>query len=668
VTQSEAKKRAEKLKKTISHHRYLYHVLDRQEISSEALDSLKKELFDLEQEFPDLITPDSPSQRIGGEPQKQFKKIKHSTLMLSINDGFSKQDVDDWLERNKKLLSEKEISEIDYFCELKLDGLAIELVYRDGVLLSASTRGDGLIGEEVTFNVKTIEAIPLKIVSKYVLEKQIIVRGEVFISKKAFQEANRNQEKAGLAKYANPRNLAAGSIRQLDPKITAQRKLDFFAYDLITDLGAKTHEQKHEILKTMGFKVNPYSCFCRDLEAVFVFFEKIRSLREKLAYEIDGIVININANQIFNKLGVIGKSPRGVIALKFAFKQAATIVQDIKVQVGRTGALTPIALLKPVRIGGTLVSRATLHNQDEIRRLGLKIGDTVVVGRAGDVIPDIIKVLPEMRSGQEKEFKMPEKCPICSKKTISRKNEVVVRCHNPACPARERRYFYHFVSKQAFDIVGLGPKIVDQLLDQGLAQDPADLFVLENGDLVPLERFDVKSADNLIASIRARKKIPLARFIFALGIRNVGEQTAQDLANIFGTLTRFKEARLEELENILDIGPKAAQSIYEWFRNKRNLEFLRKLETAGVRPETTVSNSREQKLLGKTFVLTGALLSIHREQAKQIIRQLGGKVASSLSKKTDFVIVGKNPGSKFQEAKRLGANLLSEQEFLKMVR
>ena len=666
MTQSEAKKRVEKLKKTISHHRYLYHVLDRQEISSEALDSLKKELFDLEQEFPDLITSDSPSQRIGGEPQKQFKKIKHSTAMLSINDGFSKQDIDDWFERNKKLLTEKEISEINYFCELKLDGLAIELVYKDGVLLNASTRGNGLFGEEVTSNIKTIEAIPLKIVSDHTFEKQIIVRGEVFISKKAFDQANRNQEKEGLVKYANPRNLAAGSIRQLDPKITAQRKLDFFAYDLITDLGAKTHKGKHKILKIMGFKVNSYSCFCKDLKEVFVFFEKIRALREGLDYEIDGIVININANQIFDKLGAIGKAPRGAIAFKFAFKQAATIVQDIKVQVGRTGALTPIALLKPVKIGGTLVSRATLHNQDEIKRLGLKIGDTVVVGRAGDVIPNIIKVLPEMRSGQEMTFKMPEECPICGKKVIRPENEVVVRCYNLDCPARERRYFYHFVSKQAFDIVGLGPKIVDQLLDQGLAQDPADLFVLENGDLFPLERFDIKSADNLIASIRARKKIPLARFIFALGIRNVGEQTAQDLANIFGSLTKFKKAGLEELENILDIGPKAAQSIYGWFKNKRNLEFLRKLETAGVRAETVASNPKKQILSGKRFVLTGSLLSMHREQIKQRIRQLGGRVASSISKKTDFLVVGKNPGSKLREAKRLDATILFEREFLKM--
>lgn len=667
MIRTEAQKRIEKLKKAINHHRYLYHVLDRQEISSAALDSLKKELFDLEEEFPDLVTADSPSQRIGGEPRKQFKKIRHSTPMLSINDAFSKQDVENWLERDKKLLTEKEISEIDYFCELKLDGLAVELVYKDGVLLSASTRGDGLVGEEVTFNIKTIEAIPLKLLSDGVSREEMIVRGEVFISKKAFDEANQSQEKAGLARYANPRNLAAGSIRQLDPKVTAKRNLDFFAYDLVTDLGAETHEQKHEILKAMGFKVNPHSCFCRDLKAVFDFFEKIRSLREKLGYEIDGIVINVNSNQIFKKLSAVGKAPRGVLALKFALKQAATIVKDVKIQVGRTGVLTPIAVLQPIEVGGVIVSRATLHNHDEIKRLGLRVGDTVIVGRAGDVIPDIVSVLPEMRSGREKMFKMPQECPVCGEKIVRPEGEVAVRCPNPDCPARERRYFYHFVSKQAFDIVGLGPKIVDQLLDQGIIQDPADLFVLESGDLLPLERFDVKSAENLIASIRARKIIPLPRFIFALGIRNIGEQTAQDLANIFDSLAKLKTASLEELESISDIGPKGAQSIYSWFRNKKNLEFLDKLEGAGVKAKAGAANHEKRELSGKTFVFTGSFSSVSREQIKQNIRQLGGRVADSVSRKTDFLVVGDNPGSKLREAKRLGVNVVFEPEFLKML-
>ncbi|MDP2910352.1 MAG: NAD-dependent DNA ligase LigA, partial [bacterium] len=585
MIKQEAKKRIEKLKKVINRHRYLYHVLDRPEISDSALDSLKKELFDLEQEFPDLITPDSPTQRIGGQPLDKFEKVKHSQPMLSFNDAFSKKDMEDWLTRISKLLTKKEISEIDFYCELKIDGLAIELIYQDGVLKNGSTRGDGVIGEDITQNLKTVEAIPLKLAgirsplaSGGRIPEKTVVRGEVFIPKKAFEKFKNE--------YANPRNLAAGSVRQLDPKITASRKLDSFIYDLISlkEVGPlKTHEQKHEILKNLGFKTNPYNKYCENLAEVFEFHEHIQDIREKIPYEIDGIVVIVNSNEIFNKLGVVGKAPRGAIAFKFPGKQAVTLVEDIKVQVGRTGALTPVALLKPVELAGITISRATLHNEDEIKRLGVKIGDTVIVSRAGDVIPDIVKVLVDLRTGKEKDFKMPDHCPACGGRVEKPKGEVLVRCVNKNCFAQKKEYFYHFVSKTAFNIDGLGPKIIDKLIEVGLISDPADLFDLEIGDLLSLERFAEKSAENLIKAINNRKEITLPRFIYALGIRNVGEETALNLAKHFKELDKLEKAEPEGLEEIQDVGPVVARSIYQWFREKRNIEYIGKLKNAGIK-------------------------------------------------------------------------------------
>jgi len=688
MTKHQVKQRIEKLKKLINHHRYLYHVLDRQEISPEALDSLKKELFDLEKRFPEFITPDSPTQRVGGKPLEQFKKVKHSVPMLSINDAFSEEDMKDWQERNRRLLTEKDFSRMDFYCEPKLDGLAIELVYENGILKTGSTRGDGIIGEEVTQNLRTIEAIPLRLrekeeivrdLEKKGLEevaerirkrglKKVIVRGEVIITKKEFERVNKERERLGLSTYANPRNLAAGSIRQLDPKVTAERRLDSNMYDLITDFGQKTHKESHEILELLGLKtINKYCRHCKSLKEVFEFHDYWKKNREKLPFEIDGIVVNINSNEIFKKLGVVGKAPRGAIAYKFPLKQAVSKVLDIKVQVGRTGALTPVAILKPVRVGGVTISRATLHNEDEIARLGVKIGDTVIVGRAGDVIPDIVKVLPELRTGEEKDFQMPKKCPACGGKIQRLKGEVVSRCVNPNCFAKQRRYFYHFVSKLAFDIAGLGPKIVDQLIDKGLVQSPADLFDLKEGDLMVLERFAEKSAGNLVRAIQESKKIELARFIYALGIRNVGEETARDLAKTFKSLENLKKASLEELEKIMDIGPVVAQTVYRWFRKEKNLRFLQKLEKSGVKIIAPRSGAKRRKLEGKVFVLTGALKSMSRNEAKEKIRALGGEISSDVSKNTDYLVIGSNPGSKLQRAKKLGTKQLSEKEFLKMI-
>lgn len=683
MTKAEAKKRIQKLKKLINHHRYLYHVLDRQEISDAALDSLKKELFDLERQYPDFITPDSPTQRIGGKPLEKFEKVKHRTPMLSFNDSFSRQDIKDWRDRISKLLTKEEQQKLGFYCELKIDGLAIEIVYKNGILETGSTRGDGRIGEEVTQNLKTIEAVPLRLREmpeivedleredfKIPLQNiqgkkiwEVIVRGEAFVSKKEFDRVNKGEG----AKFANPRNLAAGSIRQLDPKITAKRNLNFFAYGLVTDLGQNVHEEEHKILKTLGFKTEPHSKFCKNLEEIFEFHQHWLRKRESLAYEIDGIVVQVNNNRIFNKLGVVGKAPRGAIAYKFPLKQSSTRVEDIKVHIGRTGAATPVAILKPVEVGGVTISRATLHNEDEIEKLGIRIGDTVVVGRAGDVIPEVVKVLPELRAGNEKRFRFPRNCPFCREKLIRPKGEAIWRCPNPNCPARKHEHFYHFVSKNAFDIIGLGPKIVDQLFNKKLVLDPADLFELKEGDLIPLERFAEQSAGNLVEAIQRRKKISLIRFIYALGICHVGEQTAIDLANYFGSLKNLRKASLQELENISDIGPVVAKSIFNWFRNKDNVIFLEKLIKA-VKIEEKTLKKKPQKLNEKTFVLTGALSSMTREEAKNRVRELGGGVTSTVCSGVDFVVVGEDPGSKLKEAKRRGIKTITEEQFLKMLK
>ncbi len=679
----EAKKRIKKLRQLVSHHDHLYYVLDKPEISDEIYDSLINEIFSLEKEFPELIVSNSPTQRIGGQPLKEFKKTKHSFLMPSINDIFSEQDIKDWEKRISRLLTSSEIKNLDYFCELKLDGIAIELIYSKGVLEIGSTRGDGMIGEDITQNIKTVRVIPLKLRSREKIQKdlekegfrkiaglfkdnypEIIVGGEVFISKKSFEQINEQREKDGLFLYANPRNLAAGSVRQLDSKITASRNLDFIAYDLKTDLGLETHEQKHQVLKILGFKTYHSEKACKNLKQVFEFFKKVQSLRQRFGFEIDGLVVNVNSNDIFNKLGLTGRAHRGVVAYKFPLKQATTKVLDIKIQVGRTGALTPVAILKPVKIGGVTISRATLHNEDEIKRLGLKIGDTVVVGRAGDVIPDITKVLTELRNGKEKDFKVSRVCPSCGQKVVKPKSEVVWRCVNSKCFAKTKGSLYHFVSRNAFNVVGLGPKVIEQLLDVSLIQDAADLFELKQGDLVGLERFAQKSAENLILAIKNSKKVSLPRFIFSLGIRNIGEQTALDLASYFKTLENLKKADLQELENLEDIGPVGAESIYSWFRDKKNLDLVQKLFNSGVKILGVETSSG--KLQGKTFVFTGSL-SLGREAAKQRVRSFGGRISESISSNTDYLVVGKNSGSKLEKAQKLKTQLLFEKDFLKII-
>jgi DNA ligase (NAD+) len=672
-----AKERIDYLKKTIGRHRHLYHVLDRQEISDEALDSLKKELFDLENQYPDLTTLDSPTQRVGGKPLSKFKKVPHETPMLSFNDAFSESDMRDWLKRLENYLGRKIDSKKDlFYCELKIDGLAIELIYENGIFKAGSTRGDGKTGENITQNLKTIEAIPLKL-EKFGKFGKLIVRGEVFVSKKELERVNKEQEKKGGKMFSNPRNMAAGSLRQLDPKITASRKLDSFAYDIalssenLMKENIKIHEDEHKLLKEFGFKINSNNKRAGSLQEVFEIRNYWEKHRDKLPYEIDGIVVMINENALFDKCGVIGKAPRAAIAYKFSPKESTTVVEGIKIQVGRTGTLTPVAVLRPVEVGGVKITHATLHNFDQIKRLDVRRGDTVVVSRAGDVIPQIIKVLKEMRSGKEKIFKIPGKCPIDGS-AVSREG-AIYRCSNPRCGARHIESLRHFVSRSAFNLEGLGPKIMDRFLDEGLISDAADIFDLKEGDIAVLERFGEKSAENIIREISAKKKISLPRFIYSLGILHIGEETANLLAKeisgekISGpisVLSSLKKFSLEDLQKIPDVGPKVAQSVYGWFRDENNAKFMEKLEKTGIKTEVFRPRASGQKLKGQTFVLTGTLGSMSREEAKEKVRELGGDVSESISAKTDYLVAGLEPGSKYDKAKKLGIKILSEKEFL----
>ena len=659
MTKSEAKERIEKLKKLIDKYRYQYHILNKLEISEEALDSLKHELKKLEDEFPDLITADSPTQRVAGQPLKKFKKIKHANPMLSLEDVFSEEEFSDWLTRIKKLAPR---GIFHFYAEPKFDGLALSIVYENGVLSYAATRGDGQIGEDVTQNVKTIESVPLSITKKRPVE----VRGEAIITKKNFEIINRGQKNKGGQVYANTRNLAAGSLRQLDPKITASRRLDFFAYDL-SGVEFKNHSDEHKALRDLGFKTGgDLEGICKRPEEVFSRYKKIAERRDKLPYNIDGIVVSIDSNYLFKKLGVVGKTPRGAIAFKFSPVETTTKIEEIVIQVGRTGVLTPVAVLKPVEIGGVTVSRATLHNEDEIKRLGAKIGDSVIVGRAGDVIPDIRKVLKELRTGREREFHMPKYCPVCKKPIEKKEGEVQAKCVNKLCSARHRENLYHFVSRKAFNIDGLGPKILNAFLDHGLMQDAADMFELKEGDIAPLERFGEKSAENLVEAVKNSKRITLARFIYALGILHVGEETAIDLAEYFGNLEKLADASKENLESIPNVGGVMAESVYGWFREERNKNFLKRLLKY-----VDIENPKRRKpgkLAGKNFVFTGEMESMSRDEAKAKVRDLGGDPSEAVSKNTDFVVAGSNPGSKYDKAKKLGVKILDEKEFLKMIK
>ena len=585
---------------------------------------------------------------------------------------------------------------MEFYCDLKMDGLAVELVYENGFFVRGLTRGNGVTGEDVTQNLKTIEAIPLKLEEG--APKLLIIRGEVFLTKKEFKRINAERKKKDLKLYANPRNIAAGSIRQLDPKITAERNLDFYAYSISRNDDSRKEadnyikrypklEDEKNALQKAGLKTNPHITVFDSLDEVAEFRDKWEKEREKLNYEIDGVVISLNDNGLYNKLGYIGKAPRAAIAYKFSPKEATTVVRYIKVNVGRTGALTPVAGLEPVEVGGITISNATLHNFDQIKRLGVKINDTVIVSRAGDVIPQVTKVLKNLRTGKEKEFKMPIKCPIDNSKIL--REGVIYRCSNPKCGAVSRELLYHFVSRPALNIDGVGPKIIDRFLDEGLISDAADLFLLKEGDVAVLERFGKKSAENILREIKEKSKISLSRFLYALGILHVGEETAQILAEQisnskfprlrrgFGgqviskptdVLKTFNKMTIDNLQEIPDVGPKVAQSIHDWFRNERSANLLKKFDQAGVRIQGQKSKIKDQKLSGKIFVLTGSLESMTRGEAKEKIRSLGGNVSGSVSKKTDYVVVGSEPGLKYKEAKRLRAKVIGEKELLGLIK
>ncbi len=681
MTKAQAQERIKQLRKTINKHRYLYHVLDRSEISEGALDSLKKELFDLEQQFPELITPDSPTQRIGGKPLDEFAKVAHPTRMNSLNDAFSEKDLRDWYQRLLNYLSTTynlQPSNLSFYCDLKMDGLAVELQYNDRIFIQGSTRGDGMIGEDITNNLRTIEAVPLKLSDfSRKVPPLVYVRGEVYLTKKEFARINREQEKAGEKLYANPRNVAAGSIRQLDPAITASRKLDFFAYALIEqNEKSRTKAESYGALRDLGFKVNPHGKVVGTIEEVIAFHDEWEKKRESLPYEIDGIVVSINESEVYEKAGIIGKAPRAGIAFKFPAMEATTVVEDIKVQVGRTGALTPVAHLRAVPVGGVIVKHATLHNADEIKRLGLKIGDTVIISRAGDVIPKILKVIPELRTGNEREFEMPRYCPYDDSKVLY--DGVIARCPNPQCGARHREQLYHFVGRGAFNIEGLGPKIIDRFLDEGLISDAADLFSLEAKEIEVLPRFGEKSAKNITEELANKKKtIPLSKFIYSLGIFHVGEETALALAKQLTInnklltkpnqlLAEGLKFSVESLQLIPDIGPKVSESIHAWFKDSHNVALLKKLADVGIEfgKETFVTGG---KLTGITFVLTGTLETMSRDEAKTKIRALGGDISESVSKKTTYVVAGAEAGSKLETAKRLGIKILNEQGFINLL-
>ncbi len=688
MTRGETKERIGHLKKLINKYRYSRLVLNKELISPEAEDALKKELFDLESLSPELVTPDSPTQRVAGKPLAKFKKVRHEQPMLSFNDAFSEEDMRDWLKRLSNFLGRK--VEGPFYAELKFDGLSIELVYENGAFVHGTTRGDGLVGEDVTQNLKTIEAIPLCLEStgsKIEVPKHLVVRGEVLMTKKEFERANKEQVRRGEKEFANPRNMAAGSIRQLDPKVAASRRLTTNEYDIVSGFDTARHSEEHEILRKLGFKTNPETKLCETLEDVFAFHAYWSRHREGLAFEIDGIVVILDDNKLFNRAGVIGKAPRAAIAYKFAPREATTVVENIKVQVGRTGVLTPVAVMRPVGVGGTTITRATLHNADEIARLGLKIGDTVVISRAGDVIPQVTKVLKELRTGKEKEFRMPKVCPVDGSKVV--RDGVAYRCSNRYCGARLRESLKHFVSRQAFDIQGLGPKIIDRFLDDGLVSDAADFFTLKAGDIAALERFGEKSAENLVSEITGKKQIPLAKFIYALGILHIGEETAvllaQEISKSLASPSRERSGKfliskptdilevsskitLDDLQKIPDIGPKVASSIYSWFRVKNNAELLKKLSRLGIKliPEKAVKSSG--RLNGLSFALTGTLYEMSREEAKEKIRSLGGDISESVSKKTSYVVAGADPGSKLDKAKRLGVKVIDEKEFLGIIK
>lgn len=700
LTIDQAVLRMKKLTEEINKHRHLYHTLDQPSISDEAYDSLFEELVLLEKKFPELRSTESPTRRVGSEPLTSFQKVKHLHRQWSFDDVFDHTELLAWDKKLKNYLLKNTShtvssipSSFEYICELKIDGLKAVLTYEKGVLVRGATRGDGEVGEDVTENIRTIRTIPLTLKEPI----DITVVGEIWLSKEELIRINRDREKNNEPLFANPRNAAAGSLRQLDSRVIAERRLDSFIYDIDTlsknRMFPETQEEELQYLETLGFQVNPSFCVCKTLEDVETYYQEWNTKRESLSYALDGIVIKVNEKKWQDALGYKGKSPRYGVAYKFPAEQATTIIEDVQVQIGRTGALTPVAHLRPVRIAGSVVSRATLHNFDEIRRLGVRIGDTVIVQKAGDVIPEIVSVIETLRKGDEREIKIPERCPVCGSSvermtigtTPVREDTTKIDkgimssalyCTNKNCFAVEKEKIIHAVSKKGLNIVGLGEKIVEVLIEEGLIENTADIFSLTVGDLSPLDRFAEKSSEKLVKAIEQAKKVSAEKFLFSLGIRHVGEETAdfivkkidEDIHTPMDMFRVFKEKTKEDWIALEGIGEKSAESLTLWFADVKNQELLKLFQSAGVvvvMPEKR--DDSKQIFSGKTFVLTGELVSFTRDELKAIIKQRGGNVSSTVSQKTDYVVVGENPGSKYVNAKKLHITLLDETAFKQMM-
>jgi len=662
-----ATRRIDDLRSLINYHNHRYYVLDSPEISDDEYDHLMRELKKLEEEHPELVTPDSPTQRVGAAPVEAFGVVEHRIPLLSLGNAFSDEELEAWYRRITVLAGE---DRLDLVCEPKMDGLAVSLVYVDGTLRTGATRGDGYRGEDVTSNLRTIRSVPLSLIKQSPTELE--VRGEVFFSKEGFRKLNEERAKQGLPLFANPRNAGAGSVRQLDPRITAERPLDIYVYALGYAEGVtlpNTHWERLEYLKSMGFRVNPYNVLCHSLEEVKEYYHRMQSQRETLPYEADGIVVKVNSVEVQYRLGNVGREPRWAIAYKFPAVQGTTTVQDIQVNVGRTGSLNPYAVLEPVSVGGVTIQHAALHNEDYIKSKDIRIGDTVIVQRAGEVIPEIVGPVVSKRTGQEREFSMPLRCPVCDAEVMRPEGEAMHRCTNAACPAQALEKLKHFVGRSAMDIDGVGEKLCIALFESGMVRDVADLYYLTGEQLLGLERMADKSVSNVLASIEVSKSRPLARLVFALGITHVGEETANLLTASFPSLDRLAAATEDELLSVPSVGPKIAQSITAFFRQEGNSDIIARLRAAGVNMvgEKATERPRELPLQGQEFVLTGRLETLTRKEAEERIEELGGTAGSNVTRKTTYVVAGADPGSKRDKAISLGIPLLSEREFLDML-
>ncbi len=667
------KQKIERLREEIEYHNYRYYVLNDPEISDAEYDKLFEELKRLEEEYPEFYSPYSPTQRIGGRPVEEFKEWAHSVPMYGLDNVFEESQWWEYVERIHRLLPGETVK---FWVDPKLDGLAIEIIYEKGRYSGAATRGDGFVGEDVSENVKTIKNIPLILLKGEMVPEYMEVRGEVVISKEDFLLLNKRQLDNNQKVFANPRNAAAGSIRQLDPSITASRPLRFFAYGIgLVRWGQRAGEWKyhHEVMRGLqdfGFNIVPMAKLCENPKEVFSYFCDIEDRRKGFPFEVDGVVCKVDSLEQQKRLGTTARSPRWAIAIKFKAEQGETILEDIVVQVGRTGVLTPVAMLKPVSIGGVVVKRATLHNEDEIRAKDIRIGDWVLVQRAGNVIPEIVRPIKERRTGKERKFKFPSNCPVCGSKVVRPEGEVAHRCINASCPARLKRGLIHFVSKAGLDIQGIGNKWIEIFVDKGIVKDFADIFLIKKEDLIPLERMGEKLADNILQSIAASKnKISLEKFISALGIRLVGEQTARVLADHFKSMDALMEASEEELMEVKDVGPEVARSIYTFFRTRENRKLLTKFRKIGVWPEGVEEKGQGlSSLMGKTFVFTGKLNRMSRRRARELVERAGGRVKNSVSRKIDYVVVGREPGTKLDKARELAITILSEDEFFNMIK